>query len=149
MLGFKILKMNERVNDKIIEIEKFLEELETTFPLDFETYKRNWKIKDIFERHFEKIIEAVVDIAFLIIKQKNLGLPKDDQSSFDILSNHNIISKELSENLKDAKGMRNIIIHEYGKVDDKLVFGAVTEQLEKDVREFIQKIEENLKTAIT
>lgn len=138
--------MNERVNDKIIEIENFLEELETTFPIDFETYKRNWKIRDIFERHFEKIVEAVVDIAFLIIKQKNFELPKDDESSFDILSNNSVIPKELSEKLKDAKGMRNIIAHKYGKIDDKLVFEAVSEQLIKDVKDFIRKIEENLKT---
>ena len=38
------------------------------------------------------------------------------------------------------EGMRNIIVHEYGRVEDELVFEAVSEQLEKDVKEFIKAI---------
>ena len=41
--------------------------------------------------------------------------------------------------------MRNIIAHEYGKIDDEIVFGAVTEQLGKDVREFIKDIKKIIK----
>jgi len=36
--------------------------------------------------------------------------------------------------------MRNIIVHEYGKVDDELVFEAISEKLEQDVKEFIKAI---------
>ena len=51
-----------------------------------------------------------------------------------------IISQELSERLKDAKGMRNVIIHEYGRIEDDKIFHSVTEELEKDTREFINNI---------
>ena len=27
------------------------------------------------------------------------------------------------------KGMRNILVHEYGRVDDELIFGAVAQRL--------------------
>jgi len=134
-----------RINDKIQEIEKFLEELESVLPKDLDEYLNNFKIKAICERHFEKIVEAVVDISFLIIREKKFESPTDDENSFEILSNHNIISKELSIKLKAAKGMRNIIAHEYGKIDDKLVFEAVTQELIKDVNEFINQIEKELK----
>ena len=130
-----------RINEKIIEIEKLLEELRSIFPIDFKNYIDDWKIRDICERHFEKIVEAVVDISFLIIGERKFESPKDDQNAFDILFNNKIISKELSLKLKDAKGMRNIIAHEYGKVEDELVFEAITEELEKDVKEFIKSIE--------
>lgn len=36
--------------------------------------------------------------------------------------------------------MRNIISHQYGNVDNKIVFETITEELEKDVREFIKCI---------
>ena len=36
--------------------------------------------------------------------------------------------------------MRNILAHEYGEVDDEIVFNAVTEELEKDAIEFIKNI---------
>jgi len=37
--------------------------------------------------------------------------------------------------------MRNIIAHEYGEIDDEIVFNAITEELIKDVGEFIKGIE--------
>jgi uncharacterized protein YutE (UPF0331/DUF86 family) len=35
------------------------------------------------------------------------------------------IDKRLSSKLKEAKGMRNIIAHEYGNIDDKIVFKSM------------------------
>ena len=40
--------------------------------------------------------------------------------------------------------MRNIIAHEYGKIDDELVFHSITEELEKDILDLIKEIEKLL-----
>lgn len=131
----------KRINDKISEIEKYLSELSGIIPNDFKEYIHDFKSRAACERYFEKIIEAVVDLSFLIIKEKNLEIPDDDKHSFDILSKEGIINKSLSERLKEAKGMRNIITHKYGKVDDEIVFNSITEELEKDVKEFIEGVQ--------
>ena len=130
--------MDERINDKVIEIERYLEEIESVLPESLEEYSSDWKIRDICERHFEKIIEAVVDLGFLIIKERDLEMPKDEENVFSILKDNSLISSLLYEKLKQAKGMRNIITHQYGRIDDELVFEAVKEQLVKDVNEFIK-----------
>jgi uncharacterized protein YutE (UPF0331/DUF86 family) len=132
--------MKDRIKDKIQELEEFLEEIEPVLPSTLEDYKNDFKTKAIGERYFEKIVEVIVDIAFLIIKEKNLRSPEEDKESFDILVNSKIISKELCEKLKDAKGMRNVIAHEYGKINDELVFYSLTEELIKDSQEFIKQI---------
>lgn len=132
--------MNRRINDKIIEIEKFIEELEPVLPKKFEEYKEDYKIKAVCERYFEKIIEAVTDIAFLIIKEKNLKQPEYEKQVFDLLSQKSLIPNSLSSRLKDAKGMRNIISHQYGEIDDSMVFDSVTNELIPDVKEFIEFI---------
>jgi len=134
------MKEENRVEDKILEIEKYLEELIPNLPTELEEYKKDFKIKAVCERYFEKIVEAMVDLAFIIIKDKKLKIPEDDKQAFDILSSNKIISQELSERLKDAKGMRNVIIHEYGRIEDDKIFHSVTEELEKDTREFINNI---------
>ncbi len=131
--------MNRR-EDKIDEIGKYLDELESILPLNFEEYEKDIKIKAACERYFEKIIEAVIDLVFIVIKQKNFKIPEEDRHAFDILAEEKIISERLSEKLKDAKGMRNVIAHEYGKIDDELVFEAITEQLGKDIKEFLDAI---------
>jgi len=43
-----------RINEKIIEVEQFLEELESCLPDDFIEYKQDFKIRAIGERYFEK-----------------------------------------------------------------------------------------------
>lgn len=120
-----------RINDKIKEIEIYLNELLEVMPRTFDEYKE-LKTKAACERYFEKIVEAVVDLAFLIIKQRRLKVPEEDKEVFDILLDENVISKELCERLKDAKGMRNLIAHEYGKIDDEIVFNSIVEELKKD-----------------
>ncbi len=132
--------MRSRINDKIIELEKFIEELESSLPESLEEYKNDFRIIAIGKRYFEKIVEAIVDLAFLIIKERNLKTPEEDKGAFDILVEAGIISKELAEKLKDAKGMRNVIAHEYGKIDDELVFSSLSEELINDAQEFIKQI---------
>ncbi|MFH1359380.1 MAG: DUF86 domain-containing protein [archaeon] len=128
------------IKDKINDIKGFLQELSEIVPSDIGLYKRSLEKKAACERYLEKIMEAVVDLAFLVIKEKNLKLPGDDEEAFKILVDNNIILKELGSNLKDAKGMRNFIIHQYDKIDDELVFESVSNELERDVKEFINII---------
>ena len=137
----------KRIEEKIVEIEKFLEELYENIPsnMDLEDYKKDVATKAICERYAEKIIEAIEDLAFLIINLRELKYPEYEKEVFDILKDKNIISETLSKKLKDAKGMRNFIAHEYGKIDDEIVFNSVTEDLEKDTKEFIKSIELSLK----
>jgi uncharacterized protein YutE (UPF0331/DUF86 family) len=137
--------MNKRIKDKAEELENYLSELEEFTPSSFEDYINDAKTKVACERYAEKIIEAIVDLAFLAIKEKKLKMPEDDKQAFSILAGSNIISVELASKLKDAKGMRNILAHEYGEVDNEIIFEAISQELIKDAREFIKEVEKGLK----
>jgi len=130
-----------RINEKINEIQKYLDELMETVPNTLEEYESNKIIRAACERYFEKVIEAVTDLAFIVITQKKFRIPEDDIDSFRILEENGVIDNEIYNHLKDAKGMRNFIAHQYGQINDKLVYEAITEELEKDVRKFIEVVE--------
>lgn len=135
--------MNEkknRITDKIKELEEYLDYLAGIIPRSFEEYEKDLKAKAACERYFEKVVEACVDLAFLIIKANNLEIPEDDESSFLILADNDILSRKLSEQLIDFKGMRNILAHQYGKVDDNKVYFTLSEEIERDVRDYINSI---------
>lgn len=129
-----------RIDDKIHEIEESLSELDSFVPHSFEDYEKDHKTKAACERYFEKIIESAVDLAFIIIKENRFKTPEEDKGAFDVLAEEEIISIELSEKLKNAKGMRNIITHQYGVVDDELVFHSITYELKRDVKEFVEEV---------
>lgn len=130
----------KRIKDKIIQIEKFFEELKDIVPSNIDKYRPNLEKKAACERYAEKIIEAVVDLAFLVIHQKKFKLPEDDIDAFNILCENKFIDNNLAIKLQHAKGMRNIIVHEYGRINDDIVFHSITEELEKDVKEFVKAV---------
>lgn len=133
-----------RINDKIIDIETYMSELSDIVPKSYKNYEKDLIIKAACERYFEKLIEAIVDLAFLFIKEKSFGIPDDDESAFDMLSQKNIISQKLADRFKDAKRMRNFIIHQYEKIDDLRVYTAISQELEQDTKEFIKMIKSAL-----
>lgn len=132
--------MKERINEKINEIFDFLLELKEIVPLRFDAYIKSPITKAACERYFEKIIEALVDLSFMIIKHKKLKIPDDDNNTFRFLAQEEIISEELAIKLRKAKGMRNIMAHEYGEIDDKIVFQAVSSRIQSDAEEFLKEI---------
>lgn len=139
--------MKERIIDKIREIEVLCEELASICPKSFGEYNSDIRSKAACERYVERIVESFVDIAFLIIRIKVLSPPDDEKGSFDRLAQEGVITRDLAERLKDAKGMRNILAHQYGTIDDRIVFEAVSDEIPRDARELIITVKKALKTA--
>jgi uncharacterized protein YutE (UPF0331/DUF86 family) len=135
----------KRIKDKIEEIQKFLDELEIILPKTIEEYKQSIEKKAACERYIEKIVEASSDLAYLIIKKERFTIPEENKS-FETLFQNKLISQEIFLKLKNAKGMRNIIAHKYGELDDELIFESITEELISDIIKFLNELKFNKKT---
>lgn len=137
--------MNERIKDKIKEIEEYLMQLEEIAPDSLDEYREDFRTKAACERYLERLIEAAEDLAFLVIKHLDLESPEEEKEIFPILFRTKIISSTLSNALKRAKGMRNVLAHKYGEIDDKITFVAATEEIGRDLRELIKSIKKTIK----
>ena len=129
-----------RIADKIKEIDRYLAELNGMVPSGLEEYKADIVKRAACERYVEKIVEAATDLAFLVIKHKKLKIPEDDIDAFNILLENKIIGSSLAAKLRNAKGMKNIISHQYGNIDDEIVFEAIKEELGRDARAFVESV---------
>ena len=69
-------------------------------PANFNLYLSDLKTKAACERYFEKIVESLIDLAYLIIKEKSLKAPEGDKETFDSLANAQIIPESLAIKLK-------------------------------------------------
>ncbi|MBI2145862.1 DUF86 domain-containing protein [Candidatus Woesearchaeota archaeon] len=114
-------------------------------PSHLEEYRQDLQNKAACERYLEKIVEAIIDISFMVLKELKLKIPEEDKEALTLLEQQGIISPVLSKKLQDAKSMRNILAHDYRIVDDAIVFHTITEELEKDVLEFLESITNNIK----
>ena len=136
--------MSGRINDKIEEIEEYLNELSEYAPATLEDYLGNQRTQRACERLFEIIMEAIIDLVFIFINEKEMDMPEDDESALSTLIKKEIISTELGKKLREARRMRNIVAHKYGSVNPSLVYEAVSGNLNKDVMEFLEVIRRKL-----
>ena len=85
------------------------------------------------------MIEICIDVSQLLVKELKLGLPTEEDNLFDKLEQAKVISKLLSKKLKEIKKFRNVLIHKYTDIIDKLVYGHAAKE-KTDFTEFKKEI---------
>lgn len=70
-------------------------------------------------------IEGVVAVAHHLVSSERLGVPDTNAAAIRLLGTHRIIPSEVAEALAEATGFRNILVHQYTRVDDRIVVGAL------------------------
>ena len=134
----------ERILSKIDELDSYLSELKQILPRNFEEYQQVEK-KRACERLLQISIEVVIDVCNLLVSGLRLGLPAEEDDLFVKLVKAGVFSKKMGERLRQMKGFRNILVHEYADVDDMLVYNVLTTELgdfrlfKKEVLEFVEE----------
>lgn len=134
----------ERILGKIDQLEGYLGELSTIVPRDFAAYQKVEK-RRACERLLQVSIEAVIDVCHLLVTGLRLGIPAEEDDLFEKLEAAGIISPQTKETLKEMKGFRNILVHEYARIDDRMVY-EVARSKSGDFKAFKEEILHYLKT---
>ena len=118
----------DRTLAKLDELDGYLGELRSVVPATREEYRAVEKRRSC-ERLLQVSIETAIDICALVVAGLRLGLPGEENDLFEKLADQGVISRPMAELLRRMKGMRNILVHEYGRVDDELIFATVAHRL--------------------
>lgn len=135
----------ERILGKIDQLEGYLGELSAIVPQDFAAYQEIEK-KRACERLLQVSIEAVIDVCHLLVTGLRLGIPAEEDDLFEKLEAAGIMSPRTREMLKEMKGFRNILVHEYARIDDGMVYEVARCRL-GDFETFKEEVLRYLKTA--
>ena len=119
---------HERILAKIDELEGYQRELLQIAPDSIDEYHKIEK-KRACERLLQISIETVIDVCHLMVKGLRLGLPAEEDDLFEKLAAAGMISQGMKEKTKRMKGFRNILVHRYGDIDDRIVYEMATERL--------------------
>jgi len=136
----------ERVLAKIDELDGYLRELAEIAPRDFNDFQKT-TTKRACERLLQIAVETVLDICQLFVSGYRLGLPTQEEDLFERLSKAGHITSSLKHLLKDMRGFRNILVHEYAEVDDEIVFETIHRRI-GDFESFKQEILNDLRTKL-
>ncbi|RKY28635.1 MAG: hypothetical protein DRP61_01410 [Candidatus Omnitrophota bacterium] len=128
----------ERILIKIDELRGYLQELGQIMPSNFDEYQSIEK-KRSCERLLQLSIESVIDVCKILVSNLRLGIPSEEIDLFESLFRKGIITDKILRMLKEMRGLRNILVHEYAEVDDKLIFKILHARL-NDFDNFIKII---------
>jgi uncharacterized protein YutE (UPF0331/DUF86 family) len=87
------------------------------------------------ERWLQVGVESCIDIAYHIIAERGWTPPDTARGAFDSLAVHGIVPRDLADSLGRAAGMRNILVHDYVRVDRSLLATATRAAI-TDLRAF-------------
>ncbi|MBI5332125.1 MAG: DUF86 domain-containing protein [Candidatus Aenigmarchaeota archaeon] len=118
-----------RIKTNLGELDKYLDELKAIIPKKYENYVSSIETKRACERLAHISIECVIDICAVLVAELKLGPPAEEESIFDKLEEKHIMSNKLIKKLRMMKKFRNILVHQYGKVDDSLVYKNLVSKL--------------------
>jgi len=90
-----------------------------------QVYQANGRIKRAVERSLQVSVEICLDIGRRIIARNGYKYPDSNRQVFEILAREGIVSAALLPALRKMAGFRNIVVHEYVRIDDVQVYGML------------------------
>ena len=91
------------------------------------------------ERYLQVAIQAVLDICNHIVADLGLEAPSEYRQVPDILAREKLLPTGLSKRMAAMIGLRNILVHEYLKLDRRLVYHVLKKDL-GDFEKFIKAV---------
>jgi uncharacterized protein YutE (UPF0331/DUF86 family) len=117
------------------DIDQYLQQLAEYAHIELDAYKADWKVQRVVERTLHLVIETCMDLADHIVADRRLGVPETAGATFDILARADVISPELGATLARMVGFRNILVHDYTRLDPTIVLNVLRTNL-VDVERF-------------
>jgi uncharacterized protein YutE (UPF0331/DUF86 family) len=128
----------ERILVHLEEYSRDLDEIKSKYGL--EDFNNNKIIRRYTERTLQVAIEACLDLANHIISYAGFREPSDNKDCFQVLLENEIISVELADRLKKMAQFRNVVVHDYIRINPEIVYAIVQNNI-RDIAAFAQSIE--------
>lgn len=127
------------INAKFDIIEKNLNLLDEISKETEEIFLNNFKDIQATKHCLQECIEACIDISNHIISRERLQRAENYTEIFEILEKSNIIDKKLSVKLQDMAKFRNLVVHQYGKINEEELYSIIKDDI-GDIEEFERQI---------
>lgn len=114
---------------KLSELEEYQTQIEEYKKITVKEYRNDWKIQRIIERTLQLMIEICVDISHHIISDRKYRVPTGYSDTFLVLFEQGLVDEKLFITLQQMAKFRNILVHNYEKVDPEIIVSLVKNNL--------------------
>lgn len=116
--------------NKYESIEKCINRIREEYENNSENLE-DYRRLDCIVLNLQRNCELVTDIAMYIVSMRKLGIPQEKRGAFELLYKNGLISKETETNMKKMIGFRNIAIHDYKNIDEKILKDVIENHLDE------------------
>jgi uncharacterized protein YutE (UPF0331/DUF86 family) len=107
---------------KVSQVRRHLRRVRDRLPPGEKTFLDDEDLQDVVVHNLWLALQSCIDIAAHVVADEGLGQPSGLADLFDLLGEHQIISSDLARQLRKAAGLRNIIVHEYVRLDLAMIY---------------------------
>jgi len=129
----------EVIESKLRFLKEYLSDLKEFETVSLADFKKSKKDQRFAERTLHLACEACIDTAAHIISRQGLREPRDNKDLFQILFESSIISAPVHEAMVKMSRFRNIVVHDYARIDPEIVVGILKKNL-VDFKRFASEI---------
>jgi len=115
---------------KLSALEEYFKQLSEYRSISTDQYEKDWRSQRIIERTLQMMVETCIDIAGHIIADMKFRVPISYADSFHVLAENGIVDDSLSESLEKMAKFRNVVVHDYDRVDKEIVIGILRKNLD-------------------
>lgn len=110
-------------------LAEYVSDLRELQDVDPQTYTENKLLRRAVERTLHLAIEACLDIGQHMIAREGFRLPEDNKDVIAVLGENDVLPGALLPNLIAMARFRNLIVHDYARIDDQIVLDIVKRRL--------------------
>ncbi len=126
--------MNDIVINKIQSIQRCVTRARAEFNADPDGFATNFTRQDAAVMNVLRACEQSIDLANHLIKTHKMGVPTSSSESFALLADLNVIDNDLRQKLTNMVHFRNMIVHQYQKMDIAIVAAVIENGLDDLVK---------------
>jgi uncharacterized protein YutE (UPF0331/DUF86 family) len=117
---------HDRICAKLDKLQGYYTELKSLASITLEDYMNNPIYRRATERTMQLIVESATDINNMLLKMHGQKGATDYFNSFIDIAELNIIPIDFALKIAPSTGLRNILVHEYETINDKLVYHSIS-----------------------
>lgn len=124
---------------KATSVRRHLNRVTEKRDVDLPTFLKDVDRQESILFNLQMAIQNCIDIAAHIIGEEGFGVAGSTNEMFYLLEENGFMDAELTEKMVSAVGFRNLIVHEYSKVELEEVFEVAHKDI-NDLNEYLKSI---------
>ncbi len=116
---------HEVITEKLLRLLQYLQQLEEIQPDTYDRYASDLTRRLAAERLIQLIVDIALDINNLMLSAYRRAPASDYFNSFIDLAEAGVLDAAFALSIAPSTSIRNRLVHEYEKTDDRIVFASI------------------------